>query len=320
MIDGASVVIGLIILFAGGEATLRGAVSLARMLGVSTAMIGLTVVGFGTSAPELVVTLRASLGGQPDIGVGNIVGSNIANILLVMGIGAVVHPLVCEARAVRRDGTMMLAVGVILVLLALNGRVGTVEGGVMVVALASFLAWSYVQDRRHQSAAGELHSREADEPGDLPIGGFRIGIYLVLGLAALVGGAALLVEGATGIARSFGVQESVIGLTLVAIGTSLPEVAATVVAALRRHTDVAIANILGSNVFNVLGILGVAALVKPLPVADDIASIDIWVMLAASLVILPILVSGWRVTRREGAVLLMLYTAYVASMAMRLPS
>ena len=319
MIDAASVVIGLIILFAGGEATLRGAVSLARLLGVSTAMIGLTVVGFGTSAPELVVTLRASLGGQPDIGVGNVVGSNIANILLVMGIGAVVYPLTCEARAIWRDATMMLAVGILLVVLALNGNVGAVEGGFMVVALASFLGWSYIQDRRHQSATGDLHSREADQTGELPIGGFRISVYLVFGLAALAGGAALLVEGATGIARSFGVPESVIGLTLVALGTSLPEVAATVVAAIRRHTDVAIANILGSNVFNVLGILGVAALVKPLPVADDIASIDIWVMLAASILILPILITGWRVTRREGALLLVLYTAYIASMALRLP-
>ncbi len=320
MIDAVSILIGLIILFAGGEATLRGAVSLARLLGVSTAMIGLTVVGFGTSAPELVVTLRASLGGHPDIGVGNVVGSNIANILLVMGVGALIYPLTCEARAIWRNATMMLIVAILLVLLALNGRVGSIEGGLMVVALCSFLGWSYVRDRRHQSAAGDLHSRELDQTGDLPIGRFRIGFYLIFGLAALVGGAALLVEGATGIARSFGVPESVIGLTLVAIGTSLPEVAATVVAALRRHTDVAIAGILGSNVFNVLGILGIAALVKPLPVADDISSIDIWVMLAASLLILPILATGWRVSRREGAVLLFLWTAYVASMAMRLPN
>ena len=319
MIDSASIVIGLIILFVGGEATLRGAVSLARTLGVSTAMIGLVVVGFGTSAPELVVTLRASLSGQPDIGVGNVVGSNIANILLVMGIGAIIYPLTCEARAIRRDGTMMLGVSILLVALALNGRVGTIEGGFMVAALVCFLGWSYVKDRRHQSASSELHSREADEPDELPLGIFRIAAYLVFGLAALIGGATLLVEGATGIARSFGVPESVIGLSLVAIGTSLPEVAATVVAAMRRHTDVAIAGILGSNVFNVLGILGIAALVKPLPVANDIASIDIWVMLAASLVILPILISGLRVSRQEGVVLLVLYVSYIASMAVRLP-
>jgi cation:H+ antiporter len=319
MIDSAAIAVGLIILFAGGEATLRGSVSLAKTLGVSAAMIGLVVVGFGTSAPELVVTLRASLGGQPDIGVGNVVGSNIANILLVIGIGAIVYPLTCEARAIRRTGTMMLGVSILLVALALNGRVGAIEGGFMVAALICFLAWSYVRDRRHQTASAKLHSREADEPGDLPLSVFRITIYLVFGLAALIGGAALLVEGATGIARSFGVPESVIGLSLIAIGTSLPEVAATVVAAIRRHTDVAIAGILGSNIFNVLGILGVAALVKPLPVANDIASIDIWVMLAASLVILPILFSGLRVSRQEGVVLLVLYVSYISSMALRLP-
>ena len=318
MIDSVYIAIGLIILFVGGEATLRGAVSLARTLGVSAAMIGLVVVGFGTSAPELVVTLRASLGGQPDIGVGNVVGSNIANLLLVMGIGAVVYPLTCEARAIRRDGTMMLGVGILLVALGLSGRIGPIEGSIMVATLVIFLSWSYVQDRRHQNALAEHHSYEADEPGDLPLGVVRIIIYLIFGLAALIGGATLLVEGATGIARSFGVPESVIGLSLVAIGTSLPEVAATVVAAFRRHTDVAIAGILGSNIFNVLGILGIAALIKPLPVANDIASIDIWVMLAASLVILPILISGWRVGRLEGVVLLIFYFSYIISMTVRM--
>ena len=318
MIDSVYIAIGLIILFVGGEATLRGAVSLARTLGVSAAMIGLVVVGFGTSAPELVVTLRASLGGQPDIGVGNVVGSNIANLLLVMGIGAVVYPLTCEARAIRRDGTMMLGVGILLVALALSGRIGPIEGSIMVATLVSFLSWSYVQDRRHQNALAEHHSYEADEPGDLTLGVVRIIIYLIFGLAALIGGATLLVEGATGIARSFGVPESVIGLSLVAIGTSLPEVAATVVAAFRRHTDVAIAGILGSNIFNVLGILGIAALIKPLPIANDIASIDIWVMLAASLVILPILISGWRVGRLEGVVLLIFYFSYIISMTVRM--
>jgi len=318
MIDSVYIAIGLIILFVGGEATLRGAVSLARTLGVSAAMIGLIVVGFGTSAPELVVTLRASLGGQPDIGVGNIVGSNIANLLLVMGIGAVIYPLTCEARAIRRDGTMMLGAGILLVALALHGRVGPIEGSIMAATLVSFLSWSYVQDRRHQNALAKHHSYEADEPDDLPLGVFRIIIYLIFGLAALIGGATLLVEGATGIARSFGVPESVIGLSLVAFGTSLPEVAATVVAAFRRHTDVAIAGILGSNIFNVLGILGIAALIKPLPIANDIASIDIWVMLAASLVILPILISGWRVGRLEGIVLLVFYFSYIISMTVRL--
>ena len=170
MINGASIIIGLIILFAGGEVTLRGSVALARALGVSTAVIGLTVIGFGTSAPELVVTLRATLSGQPDIGVGNVVGSNIANILLVMGIGAVVCPLACEARAVRRDGTMMLIVTFLLVLLALNGQVGSLEGALMVSALASFLGWSYFKDVHHNNAAGELHRREAGESGDVPIG------------------------------------------------------------------------------------------------------------------------------------------------------
>lgn len=314
LIDVAFVIIGLIVLFIGGETTVRGSVSLARTLGISTVMIGLIVIGLGTSAPELFVTVGASLGGKPDIGVGNIVGSNIANILLVLGIGALIFPLTFESKEIKRDGVAMLIAALLLVYLLTKGRIGLLDGSLMVSTLAMFLCWLYFHDRDQQYAAAELGS---DVTTDRLAGGIRITSFIIGGLIFLIGGAALVVNGATGIARSLGVSESVIGLSLVAIGTSLPEVAATSVAALKRQTDVAIAGILGSNLFNVFGILGVAAIIKPLPVADDIASIDIWVMLASAMLIIPIMILG-RISRVGGALLLFIYIIYILSMASRL--
>ena len=309
------VALGFAILLLGGEATLRGAIGLARALGVSPAMIGFTVVAFGTSAPELTVSLNAALAGEPDIAIGNVVGSNIANILLVLGAGAMITPLICDPSAVRRDATVMLASLVLLAGLGLTGEVAAWQGVLMVVVLAGYIAWSYREDRRDSGPVAELHAREAEETGGVPSAVPVVLLYLAVGLTALIGGAALLVDSATAIARAAGVRESVIGLSLVAFGTSLPELAATAVAAWRRHTDVAVANVLGSNLFNVLLILGVTAPVAPLPFASDIVAVDIWVMLASGVVLMPIMITGWRITRAEGIFLLLCYTAYIASLA-----
>ncbi|UCH74503.1 MAG: calcium/sodium antiporter [Rhodospirillales bacterium] len=307
---------GLLILLLAGEATIRGAVGLAKLLGVSPAMIGLTVVAFGTSAPELVVSLEASLGGAPDIAVGNVVGSNIANILLILGAGALIAPLICDPGMVRRDGAAMIAALVLLCLLGLAGIIVAWQGALMILVLIGYVAVSYVLDRRNGTAVANLHAREAEETTGVPERPVPVLLYVAVGLAGLVLGAHLLVTGAVGVARAAGVSESVIGLSLVAVGTSLPELAATVVAALRRHTDVAIANVLGSNLFNVLLILGAAALVAPLPIAPDIVEIDLWVMLGAGLVLIPIMITGWHISRAEGVFLLLLYAVYIASMAL----
>ncbi len=309
------IALGFAILLLGGEATLRGAIGLARTLGVSPAMIGLTVVAFGTSAPELTVSLNAAIAGEPDIAIGNVVGSNIANILLVLGVGAMITPLICDPRAVRRDATIMLGSLVLLAGLGLSGAIAAWQGVLMMAALAGYLGWSYVQDRRDSSPVAALHAREAEETGGVPKATPVVLLYLAVGLAGLIGGAAILVDSATAIARTAGVSESVIGLSLVAFGTSLPELAATTIAAWRRHTDVAVASILGSNLFNVLLILGLTATVAPLPFAADIVAVDIWVMLASGLVLIPIMITGWRISRAEGVFLVLCYAAYITSLA-----
>lgn len=316
LIDLLFTVAGLVILVFAGEGTIRGAVGLARVLGVSPAMIGLTVVAFGTSAPELVVSLQASWEGAPDIAVGNVVGSNIANILLILGVGALIAPLICDPRLVRRDGTAMIAAMALLCALGLSGVIQAWQGILMLLVLIAYVVGSYVADRKEGTAVAELHAREAEETPGVPESTAVVLLYLLVGLVGLVGGAKLLVDGAVGVARTAGVSESVIGLSLVAIGTSLPELAATVAAAMRRHTDVAIANVLGSNLFNVLLILGAASQVAPLPVAPDIVAVDLWVMMASAAVLLPVMATGRHISRIEGVVLLLLYTAYIASMAL----
>lgn len=308
--------LGLGILIVGGEAMLRGAIGLARILCVSPAMIGLTVVAFGTSAPELVVSVEAALNGSPDLAIGNVVGSNIANILLILGIGALIAPLVCDPRAVRRDAMAMLGALILLAVLGWSGHIAAWQGAAMVAMLIAYVVWSYRTDRSQDGPAGDLHAREAAETAGVPAALPVVLLSVVLGIAGLVGGAHLLIEGATGIARAAGVSESVIGLSLLAIGTSLPELAATAIAAWRRHTDIAVANVLGSNLFNVLLILGSTAMVAPLPFAADIVAVDLWVMLGAGVILLPIVMSGWHISRREGAFLLLLYIVYITSMVL----
>jgi len=316
------VAVGLALLFIAGEATLRGAIGLAKKIGVSPAVIGLTVVGFGTSAPELVVTVQAALLDQSDLAIGNVVGSNISNLLLILGVGAAIWPLTCDAGAARRDAGMMIGTALLLVGLGMTGEILRWQGAVMLAALFVLLIWSYFHDKKLTAAANgaagaDVHAKEVEEVGEVPTNSWAIAALTIFGIGGLVLGADLLVDGAVGIASDLGVPESIIGLTLVALGTSLPELAATVVAALRRHTDVAIANVMGSCVFNVLSILGITAMVQPLTIAADIQSIDLWVMLAASLLVLVFLLRGQRIGRLGGWVLIVFYVGYIASMAGR---
>jgi cation:H+ antiporter len=318
MMDFLLTVLGLGILLVGGELTLRGAIGLAKLLGVSAAMIGLTVVAFGTSAPELVVSLEAAIDGSPDIAIGNVIGSNIANILLVLGVGALIAPLICDPGAVRRDGAAMMASMLLLAGLGLTGVINAWQGMLMLAALVGYVMWSYRIDRKNGNGASDLHAREVEETAGVPTATWLVLLYLVVGLVALIGGASLLIDGAIGVARAAGISEPVIGLSLVAVGTSLPELAATAVAAWRRHTDVAVGNVLGSNLFNVMLILGTASLVSPMPFADEFVRVDLWVMLGAGIVLMPVMITGWKISRNKGILLLMLYVAYIASMGMGL--
>lgn len=306
---------GFVLLLAGGEALVRGSVSVARRLGVAPLVIGLTLVGFGTSTPELVTSIEAALKGSPGIAVGNIVGSNIANVLLILGAAALIRPIACDPRAFYRDGTVLAAATLVCVPIALLGGLGRFGGLVLVGLLIAYIAGTYFAERTGGSASADLHTREADpaEPAHFSL---PVGLVVALGgLGLIVFGAQLLVGGAVTVARDFGVSETIVGLTLVAVGTSLPELMTSVVASLRGQSDVALGNVIGSNIYNILGILGGTAVVTPLAFPPEIAALDLWVMVAATALVITFAITGWRVGRREGAVLLLAYGGYVAWLA-----
>ncbi len=301
---------GFIILVAGAEFLVRGAVNLADRLGIPPIVVGMTVVAIGTSAPELVVSLKATIAGASGLALGNLVGSNIANVLLILGATCALKPIVDHPGSTAMDGYVLFGGSVIFAGLCLVGELSLLAGLVLLVAFFGFLGATYWRDTHDPEAAAELVEEVEDLRGDpkpLPMSfGFVVG-----GLVGLIYGADLLVQGGTEIAREFGVSEEVIGLTLFALGTSLPELAASLVAAFRGHPAVAIGNVVGSNLFNILGVGGVIASVATIPVASQIANFDIWVMLTSTLVLMPILVFGWRVWRSVGFALLVAYAGYV---------
>lgn len=312
---------GLVLLIGGGELLVRGAVRLAAGVGISPLVIGLTVVGFGTSTPELVTSVQAALSGTPGIAIGNIVGSNIANVLLILGLSALVHPIVVNSAALRRDGAVLIAVTVAFVLLAAAMPFGRVVGAGFVLALVGYVTY-LIGVERHASAEahGALHGRAAAfehvdsalvPTSAKPSRTWLSVVFCVVGLALLVGGGSLFVSGAVALAQQLGVSDTVVGLTVVAIGTSLPELITSLIAAVRKEADVAFGNIVGSNIYNLLGIGGVTALTAPLTVPPQMVTFDNVAMLAASIVMVGFAWTGFRIGRREGAILLMGYVSYV---------
>ena len=301
---------GLIVLLVGGDILVRGAVALAQRLGVTPLVIGLTVVGFGTSAPELVVSVNAALDNAPEIAIGNVVGSNIANVLLVLGLPALIYPIACSAGGLRRDNGLMVLISLAFVVICLRGVVDRPTGAAMLAVLFGFLFWSYYNALRSNGGADAIADEIRDLAGRSRSLGMSLGLAAI-GLTGLVIGAKLLVDGAVAIARAAGLSEAVIGLTLVAVGTSLPELATSLVAAIRRQGDIAIGNVVGSNLFNILGIMGVTAMVRPIPVPVAFQIFDLWVMLGVALLPLPFIWRGTAIGRRTGGAMLALYAAYV---------
>ncbi len=303
---------GFLFLFASGELLLRGAVGLARIFGLSPLLIGLTVVAAATSMPELMVTVTAGLGGLTDVGVGNVIGSNIANILLILGAAAVIRPIPTHPRVVRRDAGAVLIATALFAGFGVTGPLGWIHGAVMIALLGFYLWFSY----RNEVAAvsrDETPGAEADlaDLGWTPAGtGLALGT-VAAGAGGLVLGSDLLVEGAVTIARAAGISESVIGLTLIAFGTSLPELATAVIAARHGHTALALGNALGSNIFNILLVLGVLVLIAPVQLAAEVLRFDIWVMAGVTVALILVMLSGWRISRLEGGLFLALYAAYI---------
>ena len=319
LLDIVFFVLGFILLMYGAEFLVRGASRLAARMKIPTAVIGLTIVAFGTSLPELVVSLMASANGSGDIAVGNIVGSNIANIGLILGIAATMAAIKVDRYMMQREIPLLIGCTILFIALSWNGQLGLIEGVILAAGLIAFTYYSFTSEREHPERLTEseatLEAFEAlDEnvaqPSTHPI--FDLGLILV-GLIGLVVGAQWLVGAAESLARAFGVSELVIGLTLVAVGTSLPELATTVAAVRQGETNIAVGNVIGSNIFNILFIGGVSAIVNPLTVPAQVLRIDNWVMLAITVIVL---VMSWfnshNLQRWHGLALLALYTAYTA--------
>jgi len=300
-----SIAAGLIGLFLGGEALVRGSVGLAQRLGLPPLLIGLTVVGFGTSTPELLVSVDAALRGVPDIALGNILGSNIANILLIGGITSLIWPIRGKPVGLWRDLTVMILATLALTPILLGGQVIRVVGLVLLLSLVAYLVWSY-----RQAGGPCAEDTETDLP-DVPARPFVAPALIGAGLLGLMIGARLLVDGAVSVAQGLGVSDAFIGLTIVAVGTSLPELATSVIAAYRRQSEIAVGNIVGSNIFNVLGILGATAVIAPIPVASRFALFDLPVALAAAVTFSVLLLWRAGVSRGAGVLLLLAYAAYV---------
>lgn len=300
---------GVAILAVGADLFVRGASGVAERFGISPFVIGLVIVGFGTSTPELAVNIGAAISGNTDIAIGNVVGSNIANVGVILGLAAVVAPLAVQLRMVRVELPIVIGVSLLLWALASFGEIKRWEGAIMLAAFGAFL-WFLLKTSKQESAEVKQEYTDENPPRRE---GWKAAVFIVLGLAGLMGGAQLAVEAATTLARLWGMSELVIGLTIVAVGTSLPELASSVAAAARGHADIAIGNVLGSNIYNILFILGATALITPLPTAaPTLMWLDIPVMIGLALVLVPMMMMGLKITRANGVLLLVGYAAYVA--------
>jgi cation:H+ antiporter len=313
--------LGLVILLLAGDALVKGAVNLSLRVGIPALIVSLTIVAFGTSAPELLISINAVLDDKPDLALGNVVGSNTANALLVLGLPAILAVMHTSACNTQKSFLFMIFATVLFIALAFAGPFGIVSGLVLLAVLAFVLFDAFRDARRHRRDNGRPVAVPDDdetevEGADPSMPWWKILTFLALGLVGLPLGADLLVDNASIIARTYGVSDSVIGLTLVALGTSLPELATTVMAALRRQADVALGNVIGSNMFNLLGIIGITALIGPIPVDPEFLRFDLWVMLAASLVLIPFVFFRVDVGRLWGIGLTAAYLTYVTVVLM----
>jgi cation:H+ antiporter len=306
---------GLLILLLGGDVLVRGAVNLSLRLGVPAMIVSLTIVAFGTSAPELLIAIKAILNDAPGIALGNVVGSNTANILMVLGIPAMVAVLHTSECNSRKAFLHMLVATALIIVHAYSSEFDFEDSIVLLIELGLNHSYAFREARTH-SRSGACNNLEEIEEADPDLPYWRICLYLALGMLALPLGANILVENATVIAREYGVSDTVIGLTLVAVGTSLPELATTLMAALRRQADVALGNVIGSNMFNLLAIIGIATMFGPIPVDPSFLRFDLWVMLGASLLLIPFVFLGRDITRAWGISLTALYVIYIAVVLM----
>ncbi|MBD3671323.1 MAG: calcium/sodium antiporter [Gammaproteobacteria bacterium] len=302
---------GLLFLIVGAEILVRGASRMAAALGMSPLIIGLTVVAFGTSSPELSVSIKSALSGQAGIAVGNVVGSNIFNVLFILGVTAIIAPLFVSQKLVRFDLPIMIAISILALLLSLDHTLSRLDGGILFIGLVAYIGFLLYQGRKEQAAA-DKQNNHASKSGRRSTTWLVNIVMVVTGLGLLVLGSQWLVESAIVFAKYLGVSELIIGLTIVAAGTSLPEVVTSIIAAIRGERDIAVGNVVGSNIFNILGVLGVTGLIAPagIEISSSVIGFDMLVMIAVALVCLPLFVTGGIISRMEGIVLLGYYVAY----------
>ncbi|WP_193212489.1 calcium/sodium antiporter [Luteolibacter marinus] len=297
-----------VVLFIGAELLVRGGAAMALKLGLSPLVVGLTVVAYGTSMPELIVSLKAAFAGQPDIAIGNVVGSNIFNIAVILGLAAAVYPIRTHLQVLRWDAPLLLGVTLLVPLSFIDGQVSRIEGCIFVLAAVAFTIWTIRAARRDENSGVEI---AADTPEVKPTGSLPGDILKILaGLGVLVLGSKLLVDNAVTVASSLGVSEAVIGLTIIAAGTSMPELATSVVAAFRRQSDIALGNVLGSNLFNLLFVLGGSAVIHPVE-TSAMSKIDLGMMIGVTALLVPLLATGKRLNRAEGLLLAATYGGYL---------
>lgn len=311
---------GFVLLVFGADTLVRGASRMAASLHISPLVIGLTVVAFGSSAPELAINVQSAWQGQPDLAIGNVVGSNIANILLILGVAAIITPLVVAQQLLRLDVPLMIAASFLLLGLAWDGSISRLDGVLLFSGIIAYTSFAVIKSRRESKAVQAEYEAEFGEVPEKPTLSYnlmQLGL-IAFGLVMLIAGSDLLVQAATDIARALNVGELIIGLTIVAIGTSLPELAASVVASLKKETDIAVGNVVGSNLFNILSVLGISALVAPGGIAVPMAalSFDIPIMIGAAVACLPIFFTDARIDRWEGWLFLGFYIAYIAYLAL----
>jgi cation:H+ antiporter len=310
---------GLVLLVAGAEVLVRGAAKLAAQFGIPPLIIGLTVVAFGTSAPETAVSVQAALDGSGDLAIGNVVGSNIANVLFILGLTALIAPLIVSRQLIRLDVPIMIGASLLTFALAWDGSLSKLDGAILFAGIVAYTAFLIISSRKQKSLEDDEFSKEfgLDEPVKPYAWAINLALIIV-GLVLLVSGSNFLVEGAVTLARTLGISELVIGLTVVAVGTSLPELATSVLAAIKGERDIAVGNIVGSNIFNLLCVLGLASMVSPqaISVAANALAFDFPVMIAVAVACLPIFFAGYRINRWEGLLFLAYYVAYTVYLVM----
>ena len=308
-------VIGLIVLIIGGDYLVRGASSIALRLHLSPLVVGLTIVAFGTSAPELIISVQAALKGSPDIAMGNVIGSNICNLSLVLGITAIIHPVKVHNNSIKVDWPMTMGSSILLYLVVREGVIGPVAGLIFITALVIYLYFIIKQSRKDTKEA-QKQMNEEDIPDAPKKQVWKDMFFMLIGCVALYYGSEWFVTSAKGLAIDLGIEERVVGLTVVALGTSLPELVTAAVASFKGETDLALGNLMGSNIFNILSILGITSIIRPIHVNETILNNDIVWMLMITLMILPLMIMRREVGRADGLILLIVYTIYIYTVVM----